>query len=319
MRPGRALTRPRDRAPHRRRSRPARGQRWSPGSGAGSPGCATARPSASGTRCGSPRSPSCSRSMLGLILVFTRPGRRRPALPLRRAAAAGLLPRRADPRGRRAEELGELDFRSLPEERQRAVADGDRPPRDGDHVRRLPGDPVPRAARGRDDAALGRLRHQSATASASVAAAARPLRAEPALASRAGPGRRRGGRSAASPSRDSASSTVPVRIRWSPPSIRSRSSQATHIRASSRRGEPSLSLQSTPSHLRGLGVLGGEAERELLLAGGEGVDAEAAGGADRVERARAAVEAGEHHRRVERERGDGVRGGARRAARARSR
>ena len=51
-----------------------------------------------------------------------RPRRRRPALPLRSAAPAGLVPRRADPRRRRAEELGELDFRSLPEERQREVA-----------------------------------------------------------------------------------------------------------------------------------------------------------------------------------------------------
>ena len=129
----------------------------------------------------------------------------------------------------------------------------------------------------------------------------------------AGPGSRRGGRSAASPRATSASSTLPVTIRWSPPSIRSRSSQATHISASARRGRALALAPLDALPLRGLGVLAGEARRQLLLAGGEGVDAEAAGGAHRGQGARAAVEAGEHHRRVQRERGDRVRGRARRA------
>ena len=59
-----------------------------------------------------------------------------------------------------------------------------------------------------------------------------------------------------------------------------------------------------------LRVLPREPPRQLLLAGGQRVDAEAALGADRGERAGAAVEAGEHHRRVQRQRGDRVRGGA---------
>ncbi len=91
-------------------------------------------------------------AMLGLILVFT--GREAVdlhylygALPLLVSFLAELA--RA---GAAQQELGELDFRALPEERQHAGRDGDRPPRDGDHGRRLPGDPVPGAAGGGDDA-----------------------------------------------------------------------------------------------------------------------------------------------------------------------
>jgi hypothetical protein len=55
-------------------------------------------------------------------------------------------------------------------------------------------------------------------------------------------------------------------------------------------------------------VLGREAPREVLLAGGEHVDAEAPGAPDLGQRARAVVEADEHEHGVERERGDRVRG-----------
>ena len=53
-------------------------------------------------------------------------------------------------------------------------------------------------------------------------------------------------------------------------------------------------------------VLGGEAPRQVLLAGGEDVDAEAAGALDLRQRARAVVEADEHEHGVERQRRDRV-------------
>ena len=91
--------------------------------------------------------------MLGLILVFL--GHEADdlhylygALPLLVSFLAELT--RA---GAAQQELGELDFRSLPEERQQRGRAGDRPPRDGDHGRRLPGDLLPRPAGGGDDAA----------------------------------------------------------------------------------------------------------------------------------------------------------------------
>ena len=57
-----------------------------------------------------------------------------------------------------------------------------------------------------------------------------------------------------------------------------------------------------------LRALAGEATRELLLTGGQCVDAEAPLGTNRGQRARAPVEAGQHHRRVERQGGDRVGG-----------
>lgn len=69
--------------------------------------------------------------------------------------------------------------------------------------------------------------------------------------------------------------------------------------------------------LLGDGGLGGEGAGDRLLAGVEDADAEAVGGLDGEQGAGAAVEAGEHHHRLDRERGDGVGGRPGRAIRPR--
>ena len=76
-------------------------------------------------------------------------GGRRPALRLRGPAAAGLAARRgragrAPPSTRSATSTS----RPSPRHRQRDDRAGDRAPRDGDHGRELPGDLLPRPARG---------------------------------------------------------------------------------------------------------------------------------------------------------------------------
>ena len=102
-------------------------------------------------------------------------------------------------------------------------------------------------------------------------------------------------------------------ITWSPPAITSRRSQAIQTRASSIAGMPSRSLQATPCPLLGHRRLGREGAGDLLLAGVQDADAEAVGGLDGEQGARAAVEAGEHQHRLDRERADRVGGRSGRA------
>ena len=121
-------------------------------------------------------------------------------------------------------------------------------------------------------------------------------------------GTRRRGRPADRPRRRSRSVTSPVTITWSPAAITSRRSQATQTRASSIAGRPSRSLQATPGPLLGHRRLGGEGAGDRLLARVQDADPEAVGGLDGEQGAGAAVEAGEHQHRLDRERADGVGG-----------
>ena len=74
------------------------------------------------------------------------------------------------------------------------------------------------------------------------------------------------------------------------------------------RGIPPTSSHVDAAPLLGQRRLAGEAAGKLLVAGASTLTENAPRLADGAERPRAAVEAGEHQRRVERQRGDGVRG-----------
>ena len=149
------------------------------------------------------------------------------------------------------------------------------------------GEPVSARAAGR--AARGRLR------------ATRP----------AGPGSRRGERGAArplaSPPRSRCRSGSGDRRRRSGRAAR-RPPRPGHPRAAAARCSPTT---RRPSHFSGPGSLPEKRRASSAWPAAERVDAEASLGPHRGERPRASVEAGEHHRRLERERGDRVGGRAR--------
>ena len=282
-----------------------RGHRRQPGrraSGAGSPGFAASPRSASGTRCASPRSRSSSRSRSARSCCSRAARRRRPPLPLRRAAARSsrCSPRRRAPAPPSASSTG-LDFESLPSERQRLIALA--------IVRRETGimavsalvDLLPRAARGGDERA-----------------GCQPS-PTPARSGRQSPGsvaRRR--KSSGSPSPASELEHSPggdhvvaavvhvAQLAGEPDSARRRSS-----------GRPARSATATPSHFSGCGSLVRTRARASAWSAASTLIAEPARVLDRAQRARAEVEAGEHQRRLERQRGDRVGRRARRARPAR--
>ena len=115
----------------------------------------------------------------------------------------------------------------------------------------------------------------------------------------------------------SSAATSPVTITWSPPAITSRRSQAIQMRASSIAGTPSRSLQATPGHFSATGALVAKARAIGSWPAWRTLIAEAVGGLDGEQGARAAVEAGEHQHRLDRERADGVGGRPGRAIGAR--
>ena len=87
--------------------------------------------------------------------------------------------------------------------------------------------------------------------------------------------------------------------------------------APSRIGTPSRSLQPTSRNFSVCGALVAKPRASASWPPASTLTPKRAGGADDVERPRAAVEAGEHQRRIERERGDRVRRRPRRALRVR--
>ena len=121
-------------------------------------------------------------------------------------------------------------------------------------------------------------------------------------------GTRRRGRPAGRPRRSPGRATSPVTITWSPAAITSRRSQAIQTRASSIAGTPARSLQATPAHFSATGAL---VAKERAIGSWplcRTLIAEAVGGLDGEQGAGAAVEAGEHQHRLDRERADGVGG-----------
>ena len=165
-------------------------------------------------------------------------------------------PRRPAPGPPSASSTGSTST-SLPARSPAPARARDRPPRDRDHGRLGAGRLLPRAAR---------RRHQRRPVldPAARSAPERPVRAAVEDQRLAAVGAR-------------ASSTSPTAITWSPPSCRSRSSQATQATAPSRIGHAVALGASRPRrHFSVVRGLGREAARELLLVGGEHVDPEAA-------------------------------------------
>ena len=132
-----------------------------------------------------------------------------------------------------------------------------------------------------------------------------PVPAERDLSPAAGRHRRRRSAGRRRPRRPS--STSPTAISWSPPGCSSRSAQATQAIAPSRIGTPSRSLQPTSRNFSVCGALEAKPRASASWPAASTLTPKRAAGADDVEGPRAAVEAGEHERRVERERRDRVR------------
>ena len=187
-------------------------------------------------------------------------------------------------------ELGDVDFESPPRRNPAIPGPRHSPSRDGHHGRKLRSDLLPSPTRRQHQRAL--LKHAGRYSERLVVAAVEDERVA-FVVSRA--------------------VTSPVTITWSPPAITSRRSQATQTRASSIAGTPSRSLQATPSHFSATGALVAKDAGDRLLAGVQDADPEAVRRLDREQGARAAVEAGEHQHRLDRERADRVGGRAGRA------
>ena len=157
----------------------------------------------------------------------------------------------------------------------------------------------------------------SSTPTATTSRPSATVRARDSGAQLPAAGTRRRGRPAGRRSLVSRSRTSPVTITWSPAAITSRRSQATQARASSIAGRPSRSLQATPAHFSATGALVAKARAIASWPAWRTLIAEAVGGLDGEQGAGAAVEAGEHQHRLDRERADRVGGRSGRARRRR--
>ena len=171
--------------------------------------------------------------------------------------------------------------------------------------------------------ALARSTTPATTAPSSstpTATTSRPSTTPPAAAASrpglsAAAGTRLRGRPAVAPSAVSSEVTSPVTITWSPPAITSRRSQATKASAPSIAGTPSCSLHPTPSHFSATGALVAKARARSSCPSCRTLTPKRFGGLHGEQGARAAVEAGQHQHRLDRERGDRVGGRPRGAVR----